>query len=359
MPDAYLSPRHLAAVRARVDAGVEPFVAAYDRLAAAADAALKQEPLHVRMNGGSPRFRVDGVYLANQDGVADPDANMDSRKLAATVGEASATLALAYQLTDNADYAEHALTLIHTWTINQNTRMFPAGRVEDAWTAGGQYGGDVVMFISFRKLFLAAYLLDDYPGWALRPRAGVRRWIRDMIEPQRPLMYFNGREMYNNWEDERLLYLALGALATNDLDLLQYTFDRYHHALPLKMTDEGELHRETMRTRSMTYSLMSLHGSIMLAEIARAYGHDLYDLSVNGRHLKLAIDYVARALLDMSTWPHEMIKPLEEELKPGARMGVFELAYRQWGDAAYMRIIEQRGGRPVTEDHATLLYTEA
>ena len=356
MPDAYLSPRHLAAVRARVDAGTQPFVAAYEHLVAAADAALNQEPVHVRMNGGSPHFRVDGVYLANQDGVADPDANMDSRKLAGKLSDAASTLALAYQLTDNADYAEHALKLIHTWTINQNTRMFPAGRVEDAWTAGGQYGGDVVMFLSFRGLFLAAYLLDDYPGWDLRARAGVRRWIKAMVDPQRELMFFEGRQMYNNWEDERLLYLALGALAIGDLDLLQYTFDRYHHTLPLKMTDEGELHRETMRTRSMTYSLMSLHGSLMLAEIARAYGQDLYDVSVNGRHLKLAVDYVARALPDMSTWPHKLIKPLEQELKPGARMSVFELAHRQWGDEAYMKIIEQRGGRPVTEDHATLLY---
>ena len=359
MPDAYLSPRHLAAVRARVDAGAPPFADAHAKLVAAADAALDQQPLHVRMNGGSPHFRVDGVYLPGRDGVQNPESNMDSRKFAATISNAAWTLALGYQLTDHRDYADHAVRLMHTWCVDQDTRMFPAGRVEDLATPGLPYGGDVVMFSSFRRMFLAAYLLDDYPGWDLRPRAATRRWIKKMIDPQRELMFFQGREMYNNWEDARLLYLAYGALAIGDLDLLQYTFDRYQKCLPLKMTDEGELHRETMRTRSMTYSLASLHGSIMLAEIARAYGQDLYNLNVNGRHLKLAVDYVAHALLDMSTWPHEMIKPLDQELKPGAQMSVFELAYRQWGDDNYMKIIEQRGGRPVTDEHATLLYTEA
>ncbi|MEX0884916.1 MAG: alginate lyase family protein [Phycisphaeraceae bacterium] len=359
MPDVYLSHRHLGEIRQRVEAGAQPWADAHARLVAAADEAMQQEPLHVRMNGGSPYFRVDGVYLNNQDGVHDPDADTEGRKLAGRTSDASWTLALAYQLTGNTAYADHALTLIHTWCINQNTRMFPTGRVQDAATPGGAYGGDVVMFASFRKLFLAAYLLDDYGGWDLRSRAGVVRWIKAMLDPQRELMYFNGREMYNNWEDERLLYLACGALAIRDLDLLRYTFDRFVHTLPMKMTDEGELHRETMRTRSMSYTLMSLHGSLALAEIARAYGVDLYDVNINGRTLKLAADYAAAGLLDMASWPHKMIRPLGDEfVKGGSRMSVFELAHRQWGEPRYMQIIEQHGGRPVTADHATLLYAE-
>ncbi|MEX0744708.1 MAG: alginate lyase family protein [Phycisphaeraceae bacterium] len=357
----YLSPAYLAVVRDRARAGEQPWSAACEQLIAAAEEAMGQEPLSVRDNGGSPHLRIDGVYISGRDGVMDPEANKKSTNMAMQAGEAAANLALAWRFTGEARYADKALNLIHTWCINQNTRMFPAGRVEDARTPCGNYGGDVVMFLSFWKLFLAIYLLDGYPGWNLRSHAAVRRWVKRMTDPQRELMFHGGGEMYNNWEDERLVYLAHGSLALGDLDLLGDTFDRWKLTLPMKMTDEGELPRETMRTRSMTYSLMALHATTLLAEIARQFNVDLYDYQVNGKSLKLAIDYVAGYLLDMDKWPHQMIKSLAEEAaganraKFNQRFSLFEMAHRQWGDQRYLDIIDAYGGRPITRDHATLL----
>jgi Alginate lyase len=355
MAGRFLSETYIADIRAKVAGGKEPWAAGHKALIAAADVGLTQAPLSVRDNGGSPYFRVDAIYVTGKDGVMDASANMDSRTLAAKTSKVSLDLALAWRFTDAPRYADKALELIHAWCINRSTYMFPTGRTEDSWTQDGKYGGDIVMFHSFWDLFLAAYLLQDYPGWNLLAHSAVKRWVKDMIDPQRPEMFFQGREMYNNWEDARLLYLARGALVLDDLELLTYVFNRWQHVLPIKMTDEGELHRETMRTRSMTYTLASISSTLEIAEIARCHGVDLYDLSAGGKCFKTAVDYAAKYLLDMDSWPFEMIHGMAD-LEGNARLGSFELAYRQWGETSYLDVLSAYGGRPVAGTHATLLY---
>jgi len=355
MSQLFLSIPQMEQVRKLADAGQQPWAEAYRALINAAEKALQQEPLHVRMNGGSPHFRADAVYVGGKDGVFNETSNLESLRLGTRTGDAALDLALAYRMTREACYAEHALVLIHTWCINQNTRMFAAGRLEDAWTPGAIYGGDVMMFTAFRNLFLAIYLLEDYPGWNLNAHAAVRKWVRAMVEPQRGLMFFQGTEMYNNWEDDRLAYLANGALALDDLDLLSEVFDRWRAIIPMKMTSKGELPRETMRTRSMSYTLRALYDMTYVAEIARQFGVDLYDFNANGKCLKLATDYAAHYLLNMSDWPHQMIRPLAGEQHP-PRLAHFEMAHAQWGDERYLEVINTWSVRPVLDTHATLLY---
>ena len=357
MSGLFLRDDVLDPIRAKVDRDEEPWTSAYRRLIEAADAALEEPPLSIRDNGGSPFFRQDAAYVEGRDGVRDTAANHESGRLASLLSTRTRDLALAWRFTGQALYADKALELVHTWCVNRSTSMFPTGYVVDAWTPGGRYGGDVVLFGSMNDLFLACYLLRGYPDWDIRARAAVKRWVGQMAEPQRDLMFFEGRQMYNNWEDGRLIYLAKAALFLDDLDLLVYTFERRRHALPLSMTDGGELHRETMRTRSMTYTLKALNETAELAEIARQMGEDLYDVSVDGKCLKKAVDYAAHYLLDLDEWPHKLIKPLEEEFADRGRpLAVFEMAHSRWGDRQYLDVIEAWGGRPVAQHHATLLY---
>ena len=122
------------------------------------------------------------------------------------------------------------------------------------------------------------------------------------------------------------------------------------------MTDEGELPRETMRTRSMNYTVMALMHTMEVAEIGRRYGFDLYDLTINGRNIRKAVDYATHYLLHFDEWPFEQITPLDEKAPP--RLALFEMAYRQWRDPRYLQVIDTWGGRPVVGGHATLLYAD-
>lgn len=356
MSGRFLSTSYMQSVRDRVERGDEPLRSAFKKLVADANEALGQAPLSVRDNGGSPWYRQDAVYVPQKDGVIDATSNRKSGEMANRLSRVSTDLALAWRLTGESRYADKALELVHTWCINRNSYMFPSGGVVDSFTPGAVFGGDVVLFLAFHGFFLACYLLADYDGWDMSARGAVKRWIKSMLATQRELMFFNGREMYNNWEGARLIYLARGALALDDIDLLEYVFDRYRHTLPMTMTDEGQLPRETMRTRSMTYTLAALNHLADIAEIAHQYGVELYDLSVNGRHLKKAVDYAAHYLLNIDQWPFELIKPLNEEFSGGnSALAVFEMAFNRWGDRQYLEVIDAWGGRPVG-GHATLLY---
>ncbi len=353
MANRYLNVDTIDAIRQRVGSGREPFASAWNRLLADAKSGLDQPPISITQNGGSPYFRQDAVYVPGRDGEFNPDSNIKSRSLATKAGKVALDLALAWRFTGEARFADKALEQIHAWCLNQNTFMMPTGRVFDSYALGMGYGGDIVLFVSFFDLFTAEYLLADYSGWNLPTRAAVKRWTRAMIDPQRPLMFYQGVEMYNNWEDARLLYLATGALLLDDLDLLLEVFARWRQILPMKMTDAGELPRETMRTRSMHYTLFALDSTIQVAEIARQCGVDLYNCNINGRCIKKAADYAAHYLLHMDQWPHKMIEPLTDER---GHLGLFELAYSQWPEQQYLDVLAAHGGRSATGKHATLLF---
>lgn len=360
MSRRFLSPSFLAAIPQRAAAGHQPTANAYTHFLSRAAAALNQPPLSIRHNGGSPYFRQDAVYIPGQDGVRNPASNMKSGELASTLSHTTLTLALAWHFTADTRYADKALELIHTWCINQNTLMFPTGRMEDAWTRGAEYGGDIILFARLQNLFLACYLLADYPGWSLPALAATKRWVRNMIDPQRDLMFFQGIDMYNNWEDARLLYLAKGALFLDDLDLLLAVFDRAQLILPRKMTDAGELPRETMRTRSMHYTLFALDSTLQLAEIAHQCvgggGVDLYHLTINNRSLKKALDYAAHYLLHMNEWPHKMIEPLSPD---DPHFALFELAHARYADPQYLQVVTTWTQPPARTSLNTLLYARA
>ena len=57
MSGVFLGSSDLEATGQRAHNGEQPWAAAYEQLMAAADESLKQEPLSVRQNGGSPSFR--------------------------------------------------------------------------------------------------------------------------------------------------------------------------------------------------------------------------------------------------------------------------------------------------------------
>lgn len=358
MDRGWLSEGVFEAARERIERKWPVAQAARDELMRRADAALTEPPVHIRMASGSPEFRQDGTYIPNRDGVHNPKSDRRCGQLAHRFSDTVYDLAVAYRLTRDARYADRALAWIHTWCINENTRMFSTGRVVDMATPGLPYGGDVVLFSGFIRAFHAFALLNGYAGWGLSQRAAVRRWVRQMIEPQRRRMFFDGDEMTNNWEDARLAYVGFGAAALDDADLLLEVFERWKDIVPLKMTDEGQLPRETMRTRSMHYTLAALRLMLIVAELGEGYGLGLYDYSVNGRSLRRAVDYAAKYLLDMSAWPFEMIEPLDANGQPSAPRVVFEMAYRHWRDPKYRQVILAWGGRPVADYHATLLFAD-
>lgn len=359
MTDRILSPADVAHIRQRAGRSGDPCAEALAELLAKADQAGGKKPVHIRENGGSPWYRVDANYIEGKDGVFNAESNTECSRLTHEAGATALDCALAWRLTDEPRYAETALRQIAAWCLDQDTRMFPSGRVVDPFTAGGvhRYGGDIHIFEAFPTFFLACSLMQSCPQWKLAPRGAVKDWIRDMLAPQRGPQFYAGYEMTNNWEDARLRYLACGAAAIDDCELLTYVFDRWRLTLPVKMTPAGELPRETERTRSMTYTLMALFLSTVNAELAWRHGIDNYAYTAQGRSLKLGIDFAARHLLDLKTWPFQLIEPMPATL--GDRLVIFALAGRRYGTDAYQGVIERWGGVRSISPAGRLLWLHA
>lgn len=359
MPDRILSAADVAHIRARAAQPTDPCAGALVELRAKADQACAGKPVNIRMNGGSPWYRVDANYVEGKDGVFNRESNGESSRLTHEAGAIALNCALAWRLTGEERYAGAALRQIAAWCLDQDTRMFPSGRVVDPFTAGGihRYGGDIHIFEAFPALFLACDLMAGCPQWKLAPRGAVQGWIRDMLAPQRGPQFYAGYEMTNNWEDARLRYLGCGAAAIDDCELLSYVFDRWRLTLPVKMTEAGELPRETERTRSMTYTLMALFLSTVNAELAWRHGIDNYAYTAQGRTLRLGIDFAARGLRDLSTWPFQMIEPLPATL--GDRLLIFALAGRRYRTDAHQDVIERWGGLSAISPAGRLLWLHA
>jgi hypothetical protein len=240
MTDRIFTCADVAHIHARAAQPGDPCAGALTELLAKADQACAGKPGNIRMNGGSPWYRADAGYVEGKDGVLNPESNHKSGLLAREAGSTALTCAVAWRLTGEERYAATALRQIAAWCINQESRMFPSGRVFDLFTAGGhRYGGDITIFEYFPELFLACALMQSCPQWKLAPRGAVKSWIGDMLAPQRGPQFFAGYEMTNNWEDARLRYLGCGAAAIDDCELLGYVFHRWR----LTRKASGERHR--------------------------------------------------------------------------------------------------------------------
>lgn len=353
MPNRYLPESRFAAIRSKIEDNREPHATAWATLKNCAGKALEAPLVSVRDSDGSPHFTVDSVYLT--DGVFDKSADRRQSEAIAALSRMTVDLALAYRISGEAKFAEKALALIHAWCIDENTRMYPEGRVDGPASAGNRMNGDIVFFMQLNDTFLACYLLDDYPAWDIEALAATRRWVRSMVAVQRDAMFYKGARMVNNWEDARLLYLAKAALFLDDMDMLSEVFDTWKRNLPIKMDAEGFLPAEAERTRSMTYHLAAIDMVIEVAEIAKAHSVDLYRFEAQGRSAKLGVDLVTRYLLNFESWPHEQLDP-ESVFAKGKHRRFLEMAYQQWGEQACFEAIEKCGGRPLLDCHATLLF---
>jgi hypothetical protein len=350
-----MNEKEMKDLKQRIEKRAEPWHGAFQKVTAEAEIALHQEPLSILRVSNSRYFKQDSVYLPGKDGEKNPVSNMRAGEMVQTISRCGLVLGAAYRLTGKNEYADKALQLVHAWCINKATYMVPDGMVAEGVTLGLAPGGEVVMFLSFAPFFAVCAQLKDYPGWNPAPKKAVNKWVRAMLEPNLDTMFHDGYQMYNNWEDARLRYLACGAVFLEDTQLLNMVFDRWQEIIPEKMTDAGQLPRETERPRSMSYTLSALSEAMEVAEIARHYGRDLYNYSIGGKSIKKALDYATGYLLNIEKWPFPMLKPIEEEFgEKGAIL--FELAYSCWRQPEYLAVLEKYGVRKEVGALATLLY---
>lgn len=350
-PNMYLNNNEIETIKEKIRSNQQPWRSAYDKfmstdVSEAMDAQIQSVtfggPNHP--SGDQHYYWSDTPYTS--DGVFDPNADRTDYYAAIKLGKSVRALGLAYALTGESKYADKAIKLINGWTIDDSTKMY---------TKVTKYETFIEIRITMPGVFYGADLIWNYPNWKSSDKDAFKEWTRDMMQSVKDYQTPGNEERFNHW---RFLFLASGAIITEDSDTLQNVFDQWKPHLSESMKTTGEIYPESQRTRGLAYSLYALNGMMQIAEIARHYGRDFYSYQTSdGKGLEKAFDFHAKYSPygnAQEVWPYKEIRPDLVEY------ALYEIAYSQYKKSTYKDIIvkigrpmyEKRNMGPITLTHA-------
>ena len=361
----FLSPERLAALKAKVEAGHEPWASAYERLIQDADRALRQRPRSVTDNGGPVAGGRDRHKFGTDHPTA-PDADRSDYGAASAMGNWIRDLGLAYAFTGDERYADKAVDFLYHWAVNPKTRMEPSTKNFSPHRASStkKKQNSIEIYISLPQMFYGASFVMGHGRWAEKGTSAERdflRWTRAIAAHAD--VYYKGQP--NNIYAWRTVTQAAAAALVGDRALMQRAFDNWKETAIEQIDEEGKLYWELKRTNALGYSLYAVKALTLTAEIASFYGVDLYDHrdGKGGAALKRALDYHAGYVVNPSAWP--FTRNRSQNLSGDA--ATYELAYSRWKERRYLDVVG-RHGRPLKENrvagwttltHASLFKLES
>lgn len=338
-PRVYLNAAEIAAIKAKVSAGQEPWKSAYAKMKSDADAALNQAALSVTKSGSTSHdyYTMKPYNWANNmpspcgathcDGRINPKADRADYEASMKVSAAVRALGLGYAFTGDARYADKAIALLRVWALDAATYMSPKVFNSQA----------IEQFVSFPGLFYGADLIWNYPGWNAAEKTAFAAWTKAFTTDAA------GRTYPANWDSWRQAFVASGAALIGDAALMNSAWAAFKADVAKKIDPTGRMPQETGRTLSLDYSIYAINAMTQVAEIARHNGVDLYGYSSGSRNLERAWDFHTPYLINPGGWPYEQIKAYNKD-----GVAIWELAYMRTKNPEYLKVINKYG-RPMFE----------
>jgi hypothetical protein len=364
----------LAQTRTRVQEGDVSLREAMTRLRDEADAALKTGPFSVIDKPRTPpsgdkhdylsqapyfwpdRTKKDGLPYVRRDGQINPES-VDGTDRPALNAMASSvqTLALAYYLTGEERYAEHAARLVRVWFLDPATRMNP--HLKYGQGIPGQTEGRGLGIIETRVLIdvvEAVGLLESSAHWKAEDQQGIVQWCAAYLDWLRTSELGRQEEAAQNnhgtWYDAQIVALAV-FVGQKDLarQVLEGCKDR---RIGTQLEPDGRQPHELARTRSFFYSLVNLRALFVLAHYGQPLGVDLWHYrTADGRSVRGALDYLAAYAAPDRKWPYPELQMDRAELIPFLQQAT--VVYR---DDRYQKLMECVGDHAGSASRGRLFY---
>lgn len=295
-------------VKAKAQAGQQPWKAARDALVAEADQRL-DDPLHAVAN-----FNVPPYY-------DNPAANeAASAGITADVSAAYIT-AMAYRLTGNVTYANKAEQIINAWATTNTTVS----------------GGDGALYMSYKGVgfVFAAELLAGHTGWISTERATFQTWLRNVLMAQSANTI---KTRTNNWGDLGTLAALAAYHFLDDSVGVAGEVTRLRNKVDASIGADGRMLEEIVRgDHGLWYSHFALSAMTAAAQVAyNVTGENLFQyVSPNGKRLEAALDYLLNYLKNPTQWPHSTaVQALPSSSNPWG-YNLFEAMSDVYGKASY------------------------
>jgi len=307
-------PAWLAQAKMLVQVGDESVKPAYAALIATADAALNAGPFSVTSKTMTPPSgdkhdymsvgpywwpdpsKPDGLPYIRRDGEVNPERNNFDNAAMGDMSGRVQTLALAYYLSGDERYAEHAARLLRVWFLDADTRMNP--NLNFGQAIPGKCDGRAVGIIDtagLPRLVDAILLLAGSPHWTEADQQGLVDWFGAYLDWLRENVYGRMEAMTHNnhgvWYDVQVMSFALFA---GKADVARAVAElSKERRIAEQIQPDGSQPAELARTKSFSYSLYNLEAFFELAQLAEHVDVDLWNYKTeDGRSIRKALDWL-------------------------------------------------------------------
>lgn len=362
--------RDLALVKERIAAADKPTTEALATLVRKAERRLKEGTYTVVTNGRTPPSgdkhdymsqapywwpdpnEKDGKPYIRRDGKVNPDSLGGDDDVMRRMCEAAGQLSLAWHLTGDERFAQHAAKLLRTWYFDPATRMKPR-------LAYGQYvpgentgrGEGLIETRAMLKVLDASGLLAESAAWTPADEQKLKAWFRDFLDWMRESSRGGDERAADNnhgtWYDAQA---AAYALFIGDERRAKNILERARQRRFIEGIDpDGRQIHELDRTKSFDYCLFNLEALMQLALLGERCGLHLWKAHFDdGRGLLRAVEWLTPYAAGRKEWPHRQIAPVR--LEP--LVILYRRAAEAYGRDEYERISGSRRERD--DDEVTI-----
>lgn len=175
--------------------------------------------------------------------------------------------------------------------------------------------------------------------------ARFHRWLRDVVVPA-------ASDRDNNWGDAGTYLRAVAAAELGDEDGLAEAARLWRGRIDL-VDPSGAIPEEVRRgDAGLMYSQEALDYKVAAADVLARHGVDVWEVrGARGGTLRAALDLVAAALDDPSSWPAP-----SDDLRVPDPAGLWAVAAARWPHDAYVDLA-RRGAEEDGEGHSAVLWT--
>lgn len=254
----------------------------------------------------------NGLPYIRRDGDHNPEADserFDRARLQQTADDVL-TLALAWYISGNEQYAGKGAALIFSWCCDSVTRMTPhmafarmrPGERPDEWMhspLGVIDGRELITIVE------AARILEPSHAWGKAVTFKLKKWFEDYIDWMRTselgVRASALPDHHGTWYDAQL---AVFALFTDQEDLARSIVGSVvQRRMIRQVAANGAMVLELERTRSRHYTFSNLAAYFTLAAVGDRLNIDLWHQTEGGVSLRRAFDYAAPYLAADTAWP--------------------------------------------------------
>ena len=249
----------------------------------------------------------DGPYI-RKDGMANPENFVAHRRAMVHLSEIIGTLTSAYILTGDQQYADHALTHLNAWFVDEDTKMNPSllyGQAIKGRVTGRSIG--IIDTIHLVEVARGALILGEAGAFPAESFQSIKDWFFNYLTWLTTHPYGKTEQVHPNnhgvcWS---MQVAAFADLVGSEAELAWVRNQFKTVYLKEMMAEDGSFPAELERTKPYGYSLFVLDAMAGVAQIASTPEDDLWTYELpDGRGMKKGLEFLYPYVKDKLTWPY-------------------------------------------------------